>query len=113
KIYKFSKPQRNIIFGLSGAHAAATLAVIIVGHDAGIIDDNILNGTIILILITCVVTSFVTEKAGKQLLRVEKAETEEDLKEEADEEIQNEFIMIPIANTRNIEKMLDFATYIK
>src|SRR5699024_11158156 len=61
-IYKYSKPQRNIIFGLSSSHAAATLAVIMVGHDAGIIDDNILNGTIILILITCIVSSFVTEK---------------------------------------------------
>src|SRR5699024_9075908 len=62
KIFKFSKGQRNIIFGLSSSHAAATLAVIMVGHEAGILDDNILNGTVILILVTCIISSFVTEK---------------------------------------------------
>src|SRR5690554_6155630 len=60
-IFKYSKAQRQLIFGLSGAHAAATLAVILVGYRAGIIDENILNGTIILILITCIVASFATE----------------------------------------------------
>jgi Kef-type K+ transport system membrane component KefB len=59
--------QRNLIFGLSSAHAAATLAIILVGYKAKIIDDNILNGTIILILVTCVVASFATEGAGKKL----------------------------------------------
>src|SRR5690606_16566309 len=47
--FGFSKGQRKLIFGLSSAHAAATLAVILVGYKAGILDDNILNGTVILI----------------------------------------------------------------
>ena len=67
-IFRYSKLQRQLIFGLSSSHAAATLAVILVGYRAKIIDDNILNGTIILILITCIVASFVTEKAAKQLV---------------------------------------------
>ena len=50
--FKYSKAQRQLIFGLSSAHAAATLAIILVGYKAGILDENILNGTIILILIT-------------------------------------------------------------
>src|SRR5690554_5197910 len=65
-IFKYSKAQRQLIFGLSSAHAAATLAVILVGYKAGILDENILNGTIILILITCIVASFATEKAAKK-----------------------------------------------
>src|SRR5690606_27079745 len=73
-IFKYSKAQRQLIFGLSGAHAAATLAVILVGYKAGILDENILNGTIILILITCIVASFVTEKAAKKII----IETEDD-----------------------------------
>lgn len=105
--FKFSKGQRNLIFGLSSSHAAATLAVIMVGHEAGIIDDNILNGTVILILITCVVASFVTEKAAKEVIR----DSEEDL--EMEPEVHNEYILIPIANTVNIEKMLNFAVYVK
>lgn len=106
-VYKFSTGQRNLIFGLSSAHAAATLAIIIVGHEAGIIDDNILNGTVILILITCIIASLVTEKAAKKVIQ----ETEEDL--DLEPAVKNEFILMPIANTVNIEKMLDFAVYVK
>src|SRR5690554_7903722 len=68
-VFKYSKAQRQLIFGLSSAHAAATLAVILVGYKAGILDENILNGTIILILITCVVASFATESAAKMIVR--------------------------------------------
>ncbi len=107
KGFKFSKGQRNLIFGLSSSHAAATLAVIMVGHREGIIDDNILNGTIILILITCLVASFVTEKAAKEVIR----DTQDDMS--VDEGVHNEYILMPIANTHNIEKMLDFAAFVK
>lgn len=48
-VFKYSSAQRQLIFGLSSSHAAATLAVILVGFKAGILDENILNGTIILI----------------------------------------------------------------
>ncbi|MDB5148122.1 MAG: cation:proton antiporter, partial [Mucilaginibacter sp.] len=80
KIFKYSSTQRTLIFGLSSAHAAATLAIILVGFKAQIIDDNILNGTIILILVTCVVASFATERAGKKL--VKQADEQEALTEE-------------------------------
>jgi Kef-type K+ transport system membrane component KefB len=66
-IFKYSVTQRNIIFGLSSSHAAATIAVIIVGYNAGILDEYILNGTIILILLTCIVASLVTQKSAKEL----------------------------------------------
>src|SRR5690606_27374283 len=65
--FKYSVLQRQLIFGLSSSHAAATLAVILVGYKAGILDENILNGTIILILITCIVASFATERAAKKM----------------------------------------------
>jgi Kef-type K+ transport system membrane component KefB len=68
KIFRYTTIQRNLVFGLSSAHAAATLAIILVGFKAGIIDDNILNGTIILILCTCVAASFATERAAKKLV---------------------------------------------
>lgn len=66
--FKYTAAQRQLIFGLSSSHAAATLAIILVGYNNGILDENILNGTIILILITCVVASFATEKAARQII---------------------------------------------
>lgn len=106
---RYSKNQRNLVFGLSSAHAAATLAVILVGYKAGILDDNILNGTVILILVTCIVASFVTERAAKAIIR--SSDEDEDL--ELDSAINQEHILIPIANLVNIDKVLDFAVLIK
>ncbi len=109
-VFKYSKAQRQLIFGLSGAHAAATLAVILVGYRAEILDENILNGTIILILITCVIASFATEKAAKIIVIESEDETEELKKKNS---INNEHILLPIANIDNIEKLLEFSIYIK
>ncbi|MCC7331051.1 MAG: cation:proton antiporter [Flavobacteriales bacterium] len=109
-IFKYSGAQRQLIFGLSGAHAAATLAVILVGYKAKIIDENILNGTVILILITCLVASFVTEKAAKRII----TESEDDNTGlEKLESLQSEHILLPIANVSNFEKLLDFSVLIK
>lgn len=109
-VFKFSNTQRQLIFGLSSAHAAATLAVILVGYKAKILDENILNGTIILILITCIVSTFATEKATKKIV----SEMEDDT---SDESILNgmshEHILMPIANVENIEKLLEFSIFIK
>lgn len=111
KVFRYSAAQRQLIFGLSGAHAAATLAVILVGYNAGILDDNILNGTIILILITCIVASFATEKAAKKILIESEDDTAGLIKSNG--AVHNEQILLPIANVENIEKLLEFSIYIK
>ena len=108
--FAYTKSQRNLIFGLSGAHAAATLAVILVGYQAFIIDDNILNGTIILILITCVIASLVTEKAGKKVVEEDKDNTENLLKSSP---ASKEQILLSFNSTANIEKLLELAILVK
>jgi Kef-type K+ transport system membrane component KefB len=100
-IFKYTSNQRLLIFGLSSAHAAATLAIILVGYKAKIIDDNILNGTIILILVTCVVASFATEKASRRIIAAEEIS--------GPETQDTENILIPIADFNNMESMLDLA----
>ena len=67
KTFGYSGTQRQLIFGLSSSHAAATLAIILIGYKSKIIDDDILNGTVVLILVTCIVASLTTERAGKKL----------------------------------------------
>jgi len=109
-VFKYSKAQRQLIFGLSGAHAAATLAVILVGYRANILDENILNGTIILILITCIVASLATEKAAKKIVIESEEDTEALLKTNG---TQKEQILIPIANVSNIDKLMELAVTIK
>ncbi len=105
-IYKFSKPERNIIFGLSVSHAAATLAVIKVGFDIGLFDQNIINATIILILISCLVSSFVSEKAARRIAVLEK-----DVNRKTNDKIER--ILIPVSNPENIQRLIDFSLLIK
>jgi nucleotide-binding universal stress UspA family protein len=95
---------------LSSAHAAATLAVIIVGYRAGIVDQNILNGTIILILITSIVASFATEQAAKRM--VVSGEMDQ-LDDSTLEVMKNEHILLPIANVAAMDKLLEFVVLIK
>lgn len=109
KFYGYSSAQRQVIFGLSGAHAAATLAVIMVGYNYGIIDENVLNGTIILILVTCMVATLVTENASK---RVVLAGDQDEVTDDKDVK-KEEQLVLPIANLNNMESLLDFATLIK
>ncbi|MFM9952109.1 MAG: cation:proton antiporter [Saprospiraceae bacterium] len=106
RVFRYSRYQRNVIWGLSNAHAAATLAVILVGYNIGILDENVLNGTIILILITCLVASFVTERAGRNLAiaELEKLPEIKDLDEK---------ILVPISNPATIEPLMDLAILLK
>src|SRR5690554_1766731 len=110
KVFKYSVDQRNLIFGLSSAHAAATLAVILVGFKAGIIDEYILNGTIILILFTCLVASFVTQKSAKKIAI---AEEDEDIIPSELGHYEQEKILVPIADPANIGKHIEFAMLLK
>jgi Kef-type K+ transport system membrane component KefB len=105
-IYKYTKYERRIIYGLSASHAAATLAVIKVGYDIGLLDQHAVNGTIILILITCLVSSFVTERAARQIAITDK-DTDVKLKKKV------ERILIPIANPENLQRLMEFALLIK
>lgn len=105
-IFKMTGAERQIIFGLSTSHAAATLAIIMVGFENGILDIKIVNGTILLILITCMTASFVTENAGKRLLR-EIAEKGADDNNET--RLRNQHLLLAINEFKGNENLLDFS----
>lgn len=107
-VFKYTRQQSWLIFGLSSAHAAATLAIILVGYRAGIINENILNGTIVLILVTCIVASFATENASKKI-----AASDENYSADKNENEQEERILVPIANFEKLEAILDLAILLK
>ena len=74
KIFRLKSIERELIYGLSNAQAGATLAAVLVGYNLimpdgqRLFNDDILNGTIILILVTCIFSSFTTERAAKQIV---------------------------------------------
>ena len=73
KIFKMQPDDRRLMFGLTGARAAATLAVVLVGYKiilpdgTRLLDDDVLNGAMVLILVTCVVSSLVTDRAARKM----------------------------------------------
>ncbi|MFN5030629.1 MAG: cation:proton antiporter [Flavobacteriia bacterium] len=110
-IFKLSGTERQVIFGLSSSHAAATLAIIMVGYNDGhgILDVNIVNGTVLLILFTCLVASFVTENAGKRLL-IQIADQDHDDSNET--KLRNKHLMVSMNELQGNESLLDFALLI-
>lgn len=110
KSFRFTSTQRTLIYGLSSSHAAATLAVIIVGYRAGIIDEYILNGTIILILITCIVASIYTQKSARKIAL---SEENAPLTPSSMGEFAQEKILVPIANPSHIGYHVELALLLK
>ncbi|WP_373523496.1 cation:proton antiporter [Aquiflexum sp.] len=119
KTYKFSAAQRDVIFGLSNAQAAATLAAILVGYnvilgvnEAGepirLLGESILNGTILMILVTCTIASFVAQRGASKLVLEENEESGE-----VEKEISGERILIPINYPDNIEELIHLGVTIK
>ena len=68
-----TRNERRLMFGLTGSRAAATLAVVLVGYKiilpdgSRLLGDDVLNGAMVLILVTCVVSSMITENTSRQM----------------------------------------------
>ena len=106
KRFHFNATQRNVIFGLSTARAAATIAVVLVGFEAGVVGEEVVHATVVLILGTSLVGSIVTERAGKKLAAMEQRYTPQ-------QELPEDRILIPVANPATMEYLLDFALSIR
>lgn len=63
-----SAPARMLMFGLSNAHAAGALAIVMIGTSVGLMDDTLLNATVMLILFSCVVSSLATNSGARRLV---------------------------------------------
>ena len=112
KIYKMAPIERELMFGLSNAQAAATLAAVLVGYNIilpngeRLLNEDVLNGTVLLILVTCVVSSFITERAARKI-----AMCEAHLEEERT--VEGERILIPVANPDTIEYLMNLSLLIR
>ena len=63
----FDRSEMRLVFGLTVAQAAATLATVTIGTDVGIFDEDLLNATLVVVLVTVVVSSVVTRTAARAL----------------------------------------------
>ena len=114
KIYGMRSNERSMMFGLSNAQAAATLAAVLIGHSIimengeRLLNDDVLNGTVVMILFTCVISSLVTERAARQFALHQELEDLEEKKGKRPEQI-----LIPVANPETLENLINLALVIK
>jgi len=117
KSFQLSSEEGKMIFGLSTSRAAATLAIVLVGYNIIIgetpdglpirlLDEDVLNGTILLILISCAISSFVVEKAAHRLALKEAEEAGE-------KEDTGEKILISLAYPDTVSELIDFGLMLK
>jgi Kef-type K+ transport system membrane component KefB len=118
KTFRFSIDERRLIFGLSNAQAAATLAAVLVGYNVilgetvegekiRLLNDSVLNGTIIMILITCTIASFTAQKGGKNISLQESSD-------EDSEKYENpERLLIPVNSLDTIDELISLSSIIK
>ncbi len=128
KTFRYTADERRLIFGLSNAQAAATLAAVLVGYNivlnqseidaaalAGIVvepvrllNESILNGTIVMILVTCTIASFVTQKGAQNIALSESADPDQDMKDETSERL-----LIPISNIESTDELVHLGVTVK
>ncbi|UVP72519.1 cation:proton antiporter [Parabacteroides distasonis] len=117
KTFHLSTDQRSVIFGLSNAQAAATLAAVMVGYnvitgtDANgepirLLNESVLNGTILMILVSCTIASFAAQKGAHNIAAQDISDKEENKKE-------SEHILIPVSNEETVEELVNLSLAIK
>lgn len=118
KSFKFSSDERNVIFGLSNAQAAATLAAVTVGYNVilgetatgepiRLLNESVLNGTIVMILVTCTIASFVAQKGARNISLTGSIS---DTKKNGD---QQENILIPLKDSEDTDELINLSLLIK
>jgi len=108
--FRLSTDQRTLLFGLSSAHVAATLAAVMVGYNVilghtpegdpiRLLDESVLNGTILMILVTCAVSTFATQR-GAHNIALKGARTD------SDRTNTGEHLLIPVSHAEDIDELV-------
>lgn len=101
-ILRYNRDQTMILFGLSSAQAAATLAVVLVAFQLGIFSEAVLNGTIIMILVTCIIAPNATQTYGRRLALSDERNPDTGFS-------APQRILVPLSNPTTAEALMDIA----
>ncbi|SHL76265.1 cation:proton antiporter [Chryseobacterium polytrichastri] len=118
KTFRLSKDEGKLIFGLSSASAAATLASVMVGYNIIIsetetgepirlLNEHVLNGSILLILISCTISSFISMASAQKIAESDNEDTVSGTNHE------EENILLAINHENTVERMVNLGILIK
>lgn len=115
KLYGMAGADRRMMFGLTTAHTAVALAVVTIGYNmilpdgSRMMDETILNGTVLVILVTCAIAPVVTsEAAAKIKVRILNAMGPESAQEKAAETRQYR-TLVGVANPITAASLVELA----
>ena len=92
-LFRLPKSAGHMMFGLTCAHAAGAIAMVMVGMRLEVspgvylVNNEMLNGVVIMILITCIISTMMTEKAAQQIILSNNEQLTAKSQQEDDEKI--------------------------
>ena len=110
---KFTGAEAQMIFGLSVAQAAATLAAVMVGHQLwkdgklGFFDETVVNGSIVMILVTCTVAPVLVDRFGRIVAKQQAS------KEVVDVGAPPQRILLPLREEKRAKPLIDLAILLR
>ena len=113
RIFRMSWLAGHMMFGLTSAHAAGAIAMVMVGRRLQVapgqylFGDEVLNGIVIMILFTCVISTVITERAA-QRLRLQEKEGHDMMKN-----LDDEKILIPVKYPEYSDNLVTMATLMR
>ena len=106
-ILRLTRDEVGLVFGLSVNQAAATLAAVLVGLRIGLFDAPVLNGAVLMILITCMIGPWLTDRHGRRLSLAQPLGLEESGQEAPQR------ILIPVDKETTAIPLMDFALLLR
>ena len=103
----------HMMFGLTSAHAAGSIAIVMVGLKLSIgdgkylVDGDMLNGVVMMILFTCIISSLVTEYASQRIV------LQDNLINDDEKQGDDEKILLPLKYQGNSDKLVSLATLMR
>lgn len=116
KAYGFTPDDRNVMFGLTTAHTAVALAVVMIGYGmimpdgSRLLNEQILNGTVVMILVTCAIAPIVTSSAAAKVKIRMMAEGEDEDKSNRRKPMRT---LIPVSNPVTAGSLVNLALMMK
>ena len=109
-LFRLPVSSGNMMFGLTSAHAAGAIAMLMVGMkmevEPGVplVTDDMLNGVVIMILFTCIISTIVTERAAQQITLRDKEMPEDSTANESEEKV-----LIPMRYPEYAQRLVNLA----
>lgn len=109
-MFRLPKSSGNMMFGLTSAHAAGAIAMLMIGMRVELepgkplVTDDMLNSVVLMILVTCIISTMMTERAAQQITLRDREMPSDDKSATAEEKI-----LIPLKYPEYAQRLVNLA----